>query len=440
MASSHSSFIPVHRGGNTLSLITMNTNLALVIVALSLLGSIAQVSFGSVLQQPSLSSSLSRTAEETCDGSCDNLEILLFQPVKDTLEVGETAHFDHAIASPCFKEWKIDFDDGSDKAMGTNQVGRASHQFSKVGKYHVKLTAYDSRGNKRCVTRTIHVVGDCPAGCDRHKIKSMVVDDRVVAVDESVKLSFKISSDRLTKWTVDFGDGSTEVVGSSMEESLTHKYTAIGKYKITLKAENECGEVIRKCKEVTVQKPGCCVHKIKYLKLKKNEISAGDRAEISFQIISDGFTAYEVRWGDGTEQTGEDLKDTLRHRFNTAGEYKIKLFAYNRCGDKVVKFVKVRVYGDCPPRRRCEQEIEKFAAHSPRCRPRVEVYFSFVIDSPCLDKWWIDWKDGSPKTYGTKKYGRVSHDFTRSGTFWVKLYVKNTQGDIQSKHVRVRAS
>jgi len=207
-----------------------------------------------------------------------------------------------------------------------------------------------------------------------------------------------------------------------------------------LKAENECGEVIRKRKVVTVETPGCCVHKIKYLKLEEKEINAGDRAQIAFEIESDGFTKSEVRWGDGTKQTGEDLKETLRHRFNTEGEYKIKLIAFNRCGDKVYKHVKVKVRGDCPRERRCEQEIEKFVALTPSCRPSEKVYFKFRIDSPCLDKWWIDWRDGSPKTYGKKKYGKVSHDFKRSGTFWVKLYIKNTQGDVDSKSVRVRAA
>ncbi|MFA4859379.1 PKD domain-containing protein [Methanoregula sp.] len=128
---------------------------------------------------------------------------------------------DDSTGSPT--AWKWDFGDG---ASSTEQ--NPSHTYSKLGIYTVTLTASnvngaDTTSKAEYIVTTLAPVADFTA--DRQQGKAPFI------------VQFKdISTGSPTKWSWDFGDGT-----SSSEQNPRHIYLAEGAYDVRLTATNDYG-------------------------------------------------------------------------------------------------------------------------------------------------------------------------------------------------------
>jgi len=120
-------------------------------------------------------------------------------------------------------KWKWNFGDGT-----TSTMQNITHKYSKAGNYTVALTATNSAGSNM-VTKTEYIkVVAKPVAAFSASPTSGKVPLNVKFTDTSTGAPVK------WKWT--FGDGTSSTV-----QNPTHKYSAAGKYTVTLTVTNSAG-------------------------------------------------------------------------------------------------------------------------------------------------------------------------------------------------------
>ncbi|MBI2634744.1 PKD domain-containing protein, partial [Candidatus Peregrinibacteria bacterium] len=118
-------------------------------------------------------------------------------------------------------EW--DFGDGSTTAFGET----VTHTYNDVGAYTVSLVVTDADNNSGRITMAVKV--------DQQGIVAVVTAD---TIDGNVPLTVTFDASgsaykdgRITSYKWDFGDGAPEKLGDAR---ISHKYTAIGNYTVTV--------------------------------------------------------------------------------------------------------------------------------------------------------------------------------------------------------------
>jgi PKD repeat protein len=218
-----------------------------------------------------------------------------------------------------------DFGDGY-----TGSGVTASHSYSVEGTYEVKLTVTDDAGlsDRDTITVTVLPPNEPPtadAGPDRTAYPGDVIN-------------FNGSGSNDTDGTIDtyfwdFGDGYT---GS--DEKTTHTYTSEGSYDVTLTVTDDDGAFDTDGLTVTVypysefpvadagQDRDVYVYRDVYFD------GSGSYPDASIEIYSWDF-------GDGITETGS----SVRHRYNSTGNYTVTLTVYDREGDSDSDSVTVTV-------------------------------------------------------------------------------------------------
>lgn len=120
-------------------------------------------------------------------------------------------------------KWEWNFGDGA-----TTNEQNPKHQYLDKGIYTVTLTARNDNGKDVEIKKDYINIGLAP-------IADFYSDSQTIGVPDSVRFIDR-STRNPTSWLWDFGDGTT-----SVEQSPTHIYRAIGTYTVTLTAKNNAG-------------------------------------------------------------------------------------------------------------------------------------------------------------------------------------------------------
>uniref|UniRef100_A0A7S0ZHH0 PKD domain-containing protein n=1 Tax=Timspurckia oligopyrenoides TaxID=708627 RepID=A0A7S0ZHH0_9RHOD len=369
--------------------------------------------------------------------ACDALEVVLFKMEKYIFQVNERVEASVIISSPCFDHWTLDWGDKSAKDSGTNMAFGITHRYQETGVYKVKLCAFDKRGNKICRKRKVKVIEPCePRGeCGALNIKSLRVLGESSYVNEEVQVFFKVQSDSLTEWKLNWGDDSetVDVSGTKLKDTLGHIYENAGEYFVTLTAFDSCGDsVVKKLKifvnEGCVVKPECDTQWIQYFNLRSNTILEGKRAVFSYRVVSGKLSSVTIDFGDGTAVfTTTDVAKTVKHKYRQAGKYTVRLTVKNQCGDEVRDDVEVEVVSeDC-----AIPVVEKWKFGKTKLYAHLGLDVEFEFRARGYLKYEIDWNDGTEMDSGLELKGQLSHVFSESGQYKVLVKVWNCCGNVR---------
>ncbi|PCJ89992.1 MAG: hypothetical protein COA57_00120 [Flavobacteriales bacterium] len=177
--------------------------------------------------------------------ACPNIN---FFPVNNTICLGGPAIFSSIIgitnANPVNYSW--DFGDGSNLAGPHPQTSSVSHAYSAVGAYDVTLTITLDDGCTPSITKTniINVI-------DFNSVSIFTVSSTNVSTTDNVVFTFTGDGSDANDFTLDFGDGTTPVTGSTIinGDVFNHTYTTPGTYTASLTLQSIGGGVVN-CTDV----------------------------------------------------------------------------------------------------------------------------------------------------------------------------------------------
>ncbi|MCO5249009.1 MAG: PKD domain-containing protein [Chitinophagales bacterium] len=214
-------------------------------------------------------------------------------------------------------QWLWNFGDG----MGS--IDRNPHTVYKSNSVNnVTLFAIDNKGCTALKVKDNYIVST-----DKPVIDINYSDTKACALPIDVKFSGVFASNNVnTLW--DFGNGKTSNV-----KSPTFNYDKVGKYTVSLTAENEysCKNTITKDIEIEADH---------FVDIQSNSISGCVPFNYTFDINSDlVLTSYQ--WAIGTYTSNEK---SGKYIFTQPGEYTVKLHAVGVNGCQINQTQKVQVF------------------------------------------------------------------------------------------------
>ncbi|MDW5550033.1 PKD domain-containing protein [Methanosarcina sp.] len=313
---------------------------------------------------------------------------------------------DTSIGTPT--KWKWSFGDGT-----SSTLQNPTHKYSKAGKYTVILTVTNAAGSNT-VTKsnyiTVTVATSKPVAAYSASPTSGKAALNVQFTDKS--------SNSPTSWKWSFGDGT-----SSTLQNPTHKYSAAGKYTVTLTVTNSAGSnTATKSNYITVtgnsQAPTAA--------FSASSTSGKPPLTVAFADKSTGSpTKWKWSFGDGTSSTVQNPT----HKYSAAGKYTVTLTVTNSAGSNTVtksNYITVTESSQSP--------VAEFWGSPLSGKAPLKVMFTETSKgSPTAWKW--DFGDGKSSTEKNP-----THTYSAAGTYTVKLTATNAAGSntkIKSNYVKV---
>ena len=211
-----------------------------------------------------------------------------------------------------------DFGDGT---VSTEK--NPNHIFTSVG---IKTVSLFVKNDVACVsnvfTLPIEIFAEPAANFSIQDVSCSKQD--ILFTDQTA-----LAGNTVKSYLWDFGDGSTSVLKNPI-----HSYTTPGNYniKLVVKTESNCEVTITKNKvifgspEIDFKDPEACVND-----------------NVTFQISkkSNDIASYEWDFGDGTNDEDQKNKETPAHKYNSAGNYnvKLKVTSVNGCVLEITKTI-----------------------------------------------------------------------------------------------------
>ena len=292
--------------------------------------------------------------------------------------------------------WKWNFGDGT-----TSTARNPTHKYYKTGKYTVTMTATNAAGSNT-VTKSNYIT---VTATTTKPIASFTSD--VTSGKTPLNVAFKdTSTGTPTAWKWNFGDGT-----SSTLQNPTHKYSKVGKYKVTLTVTNEAGSnTVTKSNYITVTTG----FQDSVAEFSASPTSGNMPLNVAFTDKSTGNpTAWKWNFGDGTSSTAKNPT----HKYSKAGKYTVTLTAKNAAGSNTVKksnYITVTTAATKP--------VADFWGSQLSGNAPLKVTFKETSkEAPTAWKW--DFGDG---TYSTEK--NPTHTYSKTGTYTVKLTATNEAG------------
>ena len=213
----------------------------------------------------------------------------------------------------------INFGDGSATVSGTT----AAHTYKAAGTYTITLTVTGS-GGTTSATQTITASAPAPVA-----VLSVTPKTGIAPLPATATSS---STGSITSQTINFGDGSATVSGTS----AAHTYKAAGTYTVTLTVKNASGTSSTATQTVVVSAP--------------KPVAVLTVTPISgTSSITAGSTSYEtggsiasqmIFWGD---ETAVATTASATHTYKKAGQYTVKLEVKDAGGNVATTYKAVTV-------------------------------------------------------------------------------------------------
>jgi len=243
--------------------------------------------------------------------------------------------------SACIGSYTIDWGDGS--ALETNATFPATHTYTQLGSYNMKITGHGTN----CDNEVTYLIKNSsnPSGSIVSPGNTVNLCTPVAPLIFSISTWGKNSLD--TVYEVDFGDGATETITQAQLEAspyynssdpansdnfpVPHTYTSSNcpndSYYVSLKIATSCSETILTAGPVSILEKPTAAFEVP-------DISCVNTA-IPFNNTSTGYnrdcnTTLNYYWDFGDGNTSNDKSPT--HEYLIPGTYTVSLYSENFCG------------------------------------------------------------------------------------------------------------
>jgi PKD repeat protein len=323
--------------------------------------------------------------------------------------------------------WNWNFGDNQ-----TADVQNPEHIYADPGKYRVVLTVTDSGGLQVSGTIEITVAppGNNPPIANfnySQQNRKLVIDFTDTSAD---------TDGTIVSWNWDFDDNSTSTI-----QNPSHTYFSAGRYLVTLRVSDNAGKLALITKEVIVNP---LVNQAPIISNITGNQTSFKPLVVKFTEISsdpDGFIT-QWDWNFGDRNTFSTTDPTLKNPTNTylfPGIYTVSLTVTDDGlpdgTNKKTATTSIRFTVAPPPAN--EPPVALFTVDSNNVLAPAKILFtdaSTDADGKIVS-WLWEFETGSTLFFNAQTYQKtVSHTFTRSGTFPVKLTVTD-DGNLQNTYI-----
>lgn len=313
--------------------------------------------------------------------------------------VNQEVFFNASASRPENGNYAWNFGDG-DTGSGVTPV----HRFDAPGTYTVTLTVTNDVGQSATATRTVTV-----SATSGQVTASFVFSPTIPGVEQEV--FFDASASRPTTATLNwnFGDGRTGV-----GVSPTHRYTLAGTYTVLLVVTNEFGQTATTSRTITVSASSSAV----VASFTFSPVSPGINQDVFFNASASRPVDGTFTWNFGDGTTGAGV--TPSHRYAQAATYSVTLTVTNNSGQFATSTRSVTVSSTGP----LTADFTFSPTDPSISRGTNSVIFDATPSSASATSWTWDFGDGTAAETGR----RVTHTFTRVGTWVVRLTVTDADG------------
>ncbi len=300
---------------------------------------------------------------------------------------------DTSTGSPT--SWYWDFGDGKTE----NRVAIPAHTYTNPGTYTVTLTVKDNNGNSDTIVKRGYVtVSRYTPGIRANFDIIQTAPLTIQFYDESIG--------RPTKWSWDFGDGTT----AQWQENPLHKYSKPDTYLVTMTASNPSGDFGTIRKTITVTGNGINAD------FTATPTSGVNPLTVQFTDKSTGYpTMWSYDFGDGqTDNSGGNPT----HTYVNEGTYTVKMTASDQTGvsdtETKTNYITVGPSGGI---------LADFSASPTTGETPLEVQFT-DLSTGNPTSWSWDFGDG-----GTDNIADPIYTYNTTGTYSVTLNASSQADD-----------
>ncbi|MEM0359907.1 MAG: PKD domain-containing protein [Candidatus Diapherotrites archaeon] len=330
--------------------------------------------------------------------------------------------------------YKWNFGDGSATAIEEGpSKAKVSHVFAKTGVFNVTLEVKDNNNATATQSVAIQVLQGPTNWKPVARIDANVFHGMIpLEVEFSAAKSFD-SDGSIVFYRWDFGDGSPQVDGLN-KVSVKHVFSSAGDFTVSLMVRDDDGA--ESTDSVVIQayssssppenlKPVALFEASSYFGVKPLSVSF----DASASFDPDGsIQSYQWNFGDGGTATGK----ITSHVFNSVGEFTVELKVTDGKGAQGTHTAKIQVIGASANL----NPVPKITASGLFGQKPFKVDFtadgSFDPDGSIQS---YQWNFGDGGTATTKD---ASHTFQSTGSFEVKLTVKDNSGATATTSVFVQ--
>ena len=230
----------------------------------------------------------------------------------------------------------IDYGDGTAITYAiTGLPTTQSHAYQKPGAFTIV-----ARGMGNCdgeATTRVEVTGPAPAPPPEvpNAITAIEFVPRPGVVRQPVAIN--VSGRGTCAFTVTFGDGNQQELNGPLPQRVSHTYAVEQTYTVIVAPAPPCAGKFSDKLQVAARGG----NRITGLALDPMPTNVG-RA-VTIDVEGAGACSYHVDYGDGNgEDRSKPLPDRLRHVYNTAGSYVIRVEASGGCAGRAQRTLDVR--------------------------------------------------------------------------------------------------
>lgn len=312
--------------------------------------------------------------------------------------VNQDVFFNASTSNVSGATFAWDFGDG-----GTGSGASASHRYVRSGTYTVTLRVSNNVGQSAAASRTVSVAATSP-----QVVASFTFSPTTPGINQQVFFNASASTPSNATLTWNFGDGST---GSGVLP--THRYAQAGIHVVTLTVTNDVGQSSTTARAVPVSGTSA--------QIVASFTFSPTTPDVNQDVFFNGSTStasnptFSWDFGDGTSGSGV----SPLHRFSRAGTYTVTMTVTNDAGQsatttRTITVTTTTIVADFT-----------FSPTDPAiARGTNTVIFDATPSSAGATTWTWDFGDGTAAGSGQ----RLSHTFTRQGTWVVRLTVTDSAG------------
>lgn len=219
-----------------------------------------------------------------------------------------------AMCSPKSVQWRLDYGDGTSKAVIGTPPTTITHTYSRVGDYQARLTTISSQSATASSSATTVVsVQTAP-------LISLVGTPSSGAAPLYVAFGLSTTVTNIATWSLDFGDGLHTGGAGKPSTSVSHTYAKDGSYKATFAVKPGAYALVYTVAQVTV---GSGTPPI--VGVSASPSSGTHPLSVRFTIgttIPGAISSWVMKFGDGFQQLGQGKPPTsVTHTYSKKGVF-----------------------------------------------------------------------------------------------------------------------